>query len=150
MSTEPGPPSEGEEISPEEIIAAMVQRMAETPVPDILMQTMATFTDVSAIRLGLGPGGEDHRDLPQALLALECLRALLGVAEAALGPQAAAPFREPLSALQLTYARLVEERSAPPPPGPEAGPEAGGIWTPPGTTGPEAGRGRLWTPGSDR
>ena len=69
---------------------------------------MATFTDMAGIRLGLGPAGDQARDLTQARQAIEALRALLEVADRELGPAQARPFREPLAALQMAYARAVE------------------------------------------
>jgi hypothetical protein len=141
---EPRPPT------PEEFMAELAYRLARTPVRDVLLQTMATFTDMAGIRLGLGPEGEGPKDLPQARLAIEALRALYAVAEEQLGAAQARPFREPLAQLQLAYARIAEvprteegEPGAGAPPGPEAGGEpppqerqgpdpASRLWVPPG------------------
>jgi len=100
----------------------LAERLARTPVRDVLLQTMATFTDMAGIKLGLGPGGDEARDLGQARQAIETLRALLSVAERELGAAQVRPFKEPLALLQMAYARTVEE-------GPEDGPEGEG---PPG------------------
>ena len=106
VSTEgPGPPPE---LTPEELAAAFAEQLARTPVRDLMLQTMATFTDMAGIRLGLGPAGDQARDLTQARQAIEALRALLEVADRELGPAQARPFREPLAALQMAYARAVE------------------------------------------
>ncbi len=106
MSAEgPGPPPE---LTPEELAAAFAEQLARTPVRDLMLQTMATFTDMAGIRLGLGPAGDQARDLTQARQAIEALRALLEVADRELGPAQARPFREPLAALQMAYARAVE------------------------------------------
>jgi hypothetical protein len=131
-------------------MAELAYRLARTPVRDVLLQTMATFTDMAGIRLGLGPEGEGPKDLPQARLAIEALRALYAVAEEQLGAAQARPFREPLAQLQLAYARIAEaprteegEPGAGAPPGPEAGGEpppqerqgpdpASRLWVPPG------------------
>ena len=139
----------GREPTPEEIMDALARRLAATPVHDVLMQTMATFADMAAIRLGLGPGGAEDGDLPQAHMAIEALRALVDVADGEIGAAAARPFREPLAALQMAYARAVEAearaRQAE-----QQGEGGSGLWTPPGSTGgPGPGGGRLWTPGSD-
>jgi hypothetical protein len=153
MST--GGPGEPREPTPEELamMEAMVRRLAETPVHDVVMQTMATFADMAAIRLGLGPEGEADADLPQARLAIEALRGLLAVAEEHIGPAAGRPFREPLAALQMAFARAAEAAEAAraqAEAGGAAGGEAeGGLWTPPGSTGGGPAGGRLWTPGSE-
>lgn len=161
MSTEQPTPPEGggeeRELTQEEMVAAeMLRRLMTTPVQDVVFQTMATFTDMAAIRMGLGPRGEEDFDLPQAGLAIESLRALLAVTNAIMGEEAAKPFAEPLAQLQMAFAELVEqakaardaqgegaEGAAPAPPGPAGGQAGGEIWTPGGSQG-EA---KLWKPG---
>ncbi|MDX6555884.1 MAG: hypothetical protein QOD86_2079 [Miltoncostaeaceae bacterium] len=146
MSTEAGPGPGGPEQegpTPEQLMAAFAERLARTPVRDVLLQTMATFSDMAGIRLGLGPFGDGPRDLAQARQAIEALRALLGVAERELGPAQVRPFKEPLAALQMAYARAVEgppdapeagDGPPPPPEGPPPGEDpAERLWTPPGS-----------------
>ncbi|MCU0308158.1 MAG: DUF1844 domain-containing protein [Thermoleophilia bacterium] len=153
MST--GMPPGEPQPSPEELamMEAMIRRLAETPVRDVVMQTMATFADMAAIRLGLGPEGAADADLPQARLAIEALRGLLEVAEEHIGPASARPFREPLAALQMAFARAAEaaEAARAQAEASGAGPEeeGSGLWTPPGAAGPGPPGGRLWTPGSE-
>jgi hypothetical protein len=113
MSTQGGPSGQP---SPEELSAMLAERLARTPVRDVLLQTMATFTDMAGIKLGLGPHGDEVRDLTQARQAIETLRVLLSVAERELGAAQVRPFKEPLALLQMAYARTVEE-------GPRGGPE---------------------------
>jgi hypothetical protein len=147
----PAPPPEP---TPEELAAAFAEQLARTPVRDLLLQTMATFTDMAGVRLGLGPAGDEARDLAQARQAIEALRALIDVAERELGAAQARPFREPLAMLQMAYARLVEAPAAgapppppeppgpeepptpPPPPGRPADDPASRLWVPPGTRRP--------------
>lgn len=163
MSTdEPTPPEGGgeeRELTQEEMVAAeMLRRLMTTPVQEVVFQTMATFTDMAAIRMGLGPRGEEDFDLPQAGLAIESLRALLAVTNAIMGEEAAKPFAEPLAQLQMAFAELVEQAKAAreggegaeggeggaPPARPPAGGQAGGdLWTPGGAEG----GGKIWTPG---
>jgi hypothetical protein len=126
--------------TPEELAAALAERLARTPVRDVLLQSMATFIDMAGIRLGMGPTGDEARDLAQARQAIEALRALLGVAERELGAAQVRPFKEPLAVLQMTYARAVEA--------PEQG-EAGGGEQPPPPEKPDAAS-RLWVPPGTR
>jgi hypothetical protein len=113
---------------------------------------------MAAIRMGLGPRGEEDFDLPQAGLAIESLRALLAVTNAIMGEEAAKPFAEPLAQLQMAFAELVEQAKAArdgeegeggagggaAAPKPPAGGQAGGdLWTPGGAEG----GGKIWTPG---
>ena len=161
MSTdEPtAPEGDGEEreLTQEEMVAAeMLRRLMTTPVQDVVFQTMATFTDMAAIRMGLGPRGEEDFDLPQAGLAIESLRALLAVTNAIMGEEAAKPFAEPLAQLQMAFAELVEQAKAakdaqgegaegasPTPPKPGGAQAGGDLWTPGGAEG----GGKIWTPG---
>jgi len=135
--------------TPEELAAALADRLARTPVRDVLLQSMATFIDMAGIRLGMGPTGDEARDLVQARQAIEALRALLGVAERELGAAQVHPFKEPLAVLQMAYARAVEAPheeepgeggGAPPAGGGGSGPAgpdpASRLWVPPGTTRP--------------
>lgn len=135
--TEPHDPQEQREPTQEEMAALLAERLARTPVRDVLLQCMATFIDMAGVRLGMGPTGDDARDLAQARQAIEALRALLGVAEHELGAAQVRPFKEPLAVLQMAFSRASEEQAeAPageagaPPPAPDA---ASRLWVPPGT-----------------
>jgi Domain of unknown function (DUF1844) len=139
---DPGAPPE---LSPEELAAAIAEQLARTSVRDLLLQSMATFTDMAGVRLGLGPGGGEARDLAQARQAIEALRALLEVADRELGPAQARPFREPLAVLQMAYARAVEESGAPAPPAAAQGPPGEPAPPPPEPPAPDPAS-RLWVP----
>ncbi len=129
------------EPTQEEMAAMLADRLARTPVRDVLLQCMATFIDMAGVRLGMGPTGNDARDLAQARQAIEALRALLGVAERELGPAQVRPFKEPLAVLQMAFSRASEERagqpaeapSPEPDPPPPANDAASRLWVPPGT-----------------
>ncbi len=103
-------PQGGREPTQEEMAALLADRLARTPVRDVLLQCMATFIDMAGVRLGMGPTGDDARDLAQARQAIEALRALLGVAERELGAAQVRPFQEPLAVLQMAFSRASEER----------------------------------------
>ncbi len=133
----------------EEIAAAFVQRLGRTPVRDIVMQTMATMTDVAGIRLGLGPEGDVVKDLEQARLAIESLHALMGVAEREIGQASARPFRDPLAQLQMAFAQIAEADGVAVSGGTEAG--GAGPAAPGGAAAgqkpPDDPASRLWVPG---
>ncbi len=139
-----GDPGEQAPPTQEEIAAAFVHRLGRTPVRDIVMQTMATMTDVAGIRLGLGPEGDVVKDLEQARLAIESLRALMGVAEREIGQASARPFRDPLAQLQMAFAQIAEADGAAVPQSGEPGAAGGGA---PGQTPPDDPASRLWVPG---
>ena len=146
MSTEE--PGAVPEPTQEELAAFLAERLAQTSVRDLLLQSMATFADMAGIRLGFGPGGDEARDLTQARQAIEALRGLLEVAERELGVAQSRPFREPLAALQMAYARAVEEPR--PDEGPEDGPPGGGAPPDPGGRPPDDPASRLWVPPGTR
>jgi hypothetical protein len=145
MSEPHDPGQEERPPTQEEMAALLAERLARTPVRDVLLQCMATFIDMAGVRLGMGPAGDDARDLTQARQAIEALRALLGVAERELGAAQVRPFKEPLAILQMAFSRVSEERAddpAPEPPPAPAPPDAASrLWVPPGTP-REAGPGR--------
>lgn len=147
MSTED--PGAAPQPTQEELAAFLAERLAETSVRDLLLQSMATFADMAGIRLGFGPGGDQARDLTQARQAIEALRGLLEVAERELGVAQSRPFREPLAALQMAYARAVEEPAAA---GSAAGEETPGGGAPPGPgePPPDDPASRLWVPPGTR
>lgn len=130
-----GPAADTGPQTPEELVREMARRLVQTPVRDLLLQTMATFADLAGVRLGYGPDGAAHRDLPQARLAIETLRALIGVADTELGAAQARPFRDPLAQLQMLYAREVEA-------------DAAGVAKTTDAAQADGGEGRLWTPGA--
>jgi len=134
----------------EEQIRAFEEQLKRLRVEDVLVQTLVTFVNLGARRLGL-TGEPDSRDLDQAKLAIEGARALMPLVPA----DELGPIRDALSQLQMAFARESQGVPEPPPDAPEppqgeepapaqqAGPapedEAerakarSKIWTPPGT-----------------
>lgn len=148
-ATEGAPHDAQGEPTQEDLARALAERLAHTPVRDVLFQSLITFLDMAAIRLGLGPGGPDVADHDQARKAIEVARALIGVAEREMGAAQVRPFREPLAQLQMAYAHAVEGAGgdaaqeppaggAPEQPRPQSRPPqdpASRLWVPPGSRG---------------
>ena len=103
-------------------------------VEDVLLQTAATLIDLAARRLGLAEE-DGPKQLDQAKLAIDSIRAL----QPLMTEEQQAAVREPLSQLQMAYAREAQaaagEPAAEPKPDDEAEREKARskIWTPPGT-----------------
>lgn len=118
-------------------------------VEDVLLQTAATLIDLAARRMGLAEE-DGPKQLDQAKLAIDAIRAL----QPLMNEEQQAAVREPLSQLQMAYAREAQGAPAQPAPGGgSAGKEAdpgdaapprsddeaerakarSKIWTPPGT-----------------
>ena len=84
----------------EELRAALEEQMKRITVKDVLLQTVITLINVSARKLGLA-GDETEKDLDQAKQGIEGVRALLPL----LPNEEQTAVREPLSQLQMAYAR---------------------------------------------
>ncbi len=136
-----------EHMSEDEMRARLEEELRRITVPDVLLQTIVSLVNLGGQRLGLTPDTEDMRDLEQARLAIEGVRALLPVLED-LDAEQMRPVREALSQLQMAYAQLARPEGAGsagggPEPGeaareqPARGPagpgDSGGLWVPPGT-----------------
>jgi hypothetical protein len=90
------PPQEGP--SPEELAEA-IRRLK---VSDLLLSTMSTLAQLGYAKL-------ETRDLEQARLAIESIRALVPVLEGAVPEEAVRDFRQVISNLQLAYASAAGE-----------------------------------------
>ena len=123
----------------EELRAALDEQMRRITVKDVLLQTVITLINVSARKLGLA-GEEGEKDLAQARQGIEGVRALVPL----LPEEEQAAVREPLSQLQMAYAREAGARPQATGDRPQEEPEAPAadderakarskIWTPPGT-----------------
>lgn len=155
MST--GQPSE------EELRAAYEEQIKQVQVQHVLLDNVVMIINLGMRRTGLMPGTESERDVGQVQLAIESVRALMPMLEAAV-PEQAKQIREALSQLQMAYVQLggpqpAGERTEAPvsgaaasetgpdasedAPGPQAPPEPGE----PGQPGPAQRSGRLWIPG---
>jgi len=145
MSDQQQPP----QMSDEELRAAYERQLEEQlrtlRVEDVIVQTIVTLVNLGGRRAGLAPGTEDERDPEQLRLSIEGARALLGLIESELGPDATA-IKEALSQLQLAYAQLAGGAGGQGGGEPQGG--TGGAQQPPqGGQGPAQSSGRLWVPG---
>lgn len=130
----------------EEQIRAFEEQLKQLRVEDVLVQTLVTFVNLGARRLGL-TGEPEARDLAQAQLAIEGARALMPLVPG----DELGPIRDALSQLQVAFARETQGAPEPPPDAPQPPPAAGQqppsepaadeaerakarskIWTPPG------------------
>jgi hypothetical protein len=139
-----------EHMSEEEMRARLEEELRRITVSDVLLQTIVSLVNLGGQRLGLTPDTEDMRDLEQARLAIEGVRALLPILEERDAEQMR-PVRDALSQLQMAYAQVSRAEGAPagagqpedspaggpapePPPQRPGGQTGGsGLWVPPGT-----------------
>ncbi|HET6643745.1 MAG TPA: hypothetical protein VFG93_10755 [Gaiellaceae bacterium] len=87
--------SKPEEPSPEELLEALRQMK----VSDLLLSTMATVA-----QLGFAKLDESSRDLEQARLAIDGVRAMIGALEGAVPEEVLRDFNQVVANLQLAYA----------------------------------------------
>ena len=90
-----------EELTPEELLE-QIRRMK---VSDLLLSTISTVAQLGYAKLD--PAG---RDLEQAKLAIESLRALVPVLKGAVAEDVLRDFNQVTANLQLAYAKAVEEK----------------------------------------
>ncbi len=88
-----GPPSD------EELLKQLEEELKTLKVSDVLVQTLYTVSSLGYRRLS-----EEGRDLDQARLAIEALRALLPLLEGAAGEELVRDFKQVTANLQLAYA----------------------------------------------
>ena len=86
------------------LIEELQAELAKLKVSDLLLQTLYSVSSLGYHRLS-----PDGRDLGQAKLAIEALRALVPVLEGAVPDDALRDFNQLLANLQLAYAAAVAE-----------------------------------------
>jgi hypothetical protein len=90
-----------EELTPEELL----EHIRRMKVSDLLLSTISTVAQLGYAKLD--PSG---RDLEQAKLAIESLRALVPVLEGAVPEEVVRDFNQVTANLQLAYAKAAEEK----------------------------------------
>jgi len=138
----PTPPPEGQpQQSEEELRARIEEQLRTVRVQDLLLESVVSVLNLTARRMAK----EDERDLEQARVGIEAVRAMVGL----LDGEQAEQVRSALSQVQVLYAKHAgdgepdageeeatgaEQPPAPERPAPSAaqrGPSK--LWTPPGT-----------------
>lgn len=109
----PQAPPEADQITPEQLAEA-IRRMR---ISDLLLSTLSTLA-----QLGYAKLEPSSRDLDQARLAIEALRALVPVLEASgsVPAESIRDFKQVIANLQLAYASAVGESSGSAPEEPAA------------------------------
>ena len=95
-----GPPSD------DELMKQLEEELKTLKVSDLLVQTLYTVSSLGYRKLS-----EEDRDLAQAQLAIEALRALLPVLEGAVPEELIRDFKQVTANLQLAYADAATEKS---------------------------------------
>ena len=103
---------QGSEAAPseQEVMAQLQEELRRLKVSDVLVQTVVTVSS-----LGFHKLEPDTRDLDQARLAVESLRALVPILGGFVPDDALRDFNQMVANLQLAYAKAVAEALAPAP-----------------------------------
>jgi hypothetical protein len=129
--------SASDQPSQEELRARLEEQLRKVRVHDVLLESVASILNLSARRIGK----EDERDLGQAKLGIDAVRAVVDLLE----PEPREQVRNALSELQMLYAREAGGGGPETPGEPSAGEAAAGggetakpkrdsgLWTPPGS-----------------
>ena len=84
----------------------LLDALSRLQVADLLVQTLSTVSSLAYHRLA-----EEHRDLEQARLAIEAIRALVPVLSGSIPAELQRDVEQVLTNLQLAYASAVEPAS---------------------------------------
>jgi hypothetical protein len=139
----PGGGPGAEAPSEEELRERIEEGLRKVRVQDVLLESVVTIINLTARRIGK----EDERDLDQAKVGIDAVRALVELLE----PEPQAQVKNALSELQMLYAQHARGGGAAPeggeggePPSPGGASEPGqerregepppGLWVPPGSS----------------
>lgn len=92
--------------SEEELLEQLQEELRKVKVADVLVQSVFTISS-----LGYRSLGDELRDLEQARLAIEALRALVPVLKGTVPDQVTADFEQLVANMQLAYAKASAEPS---------------------------------------
>jgi hypothetical protein len=92
------------ESADEKLIQQLEEELKKVKVSDLLVQTLYTVSSLGYSRLGT-----ENRDLEQAKLAIEAIRALVPVLEGTVAEEVVRDFNQVVANMQLAYAKAVSE-----------------------------------------
>ncbi len=88
----------------EELIRQLEEELKRVKVSELLVQTLYTVSSLGYSRLGT-----ENRDLEQAKLAIETMRALVPVLSGSVPEEVVRDFNQVTANMQLAYAKAVSE-----------------------------------------
>ena len=92
----------------EELIRQLEEELKRVKVSDLLVQTLYTVSSLGYSRLG-----KENRDLEQAKLAIETMRALVPVLSGSVPDEVIGDFNQVTANMQLAYAQAVSGAEGP-------------------------------------
>jgi hypothetical protein len=102
------PPEEQERLARE-----LAEQLRQLRVEDVLLNTLMTLSSIGYRRLGLTQETRDDRDLSQAQLAIDAMKAVTPVLERFVPRELLRDFNSSVANLQLAYAKAAAETAGP-------------------------------------
>ena len=99
-------------MSPEEqerLARELAEQLRRLRVEDVVINTLMTVSSIGYRRLGITPETREDRDLEQARLAIDTMRALAPVLEPSVPAELIRDFNSSVANLQLAYAQAASE-----------------------------------------
>ena len=93
----------------ERLAHELADELRKLKVEDVLINTLVTISSIAYRRLGLTPESRDDRDLEQARLAIETMRAITPVLDKFVPGDLIRDFDQSVANLQLAYAEAAKE-----------------------------------------
>ena len=94
----------------EQLAQQLAEELRRLRIEDVLIQTLITISSIGYRRLGLTSETKDDRDLAQAQLAIDTMRALTPVLEKVIPTELLREFNQSIASLQLAYAKAAAEK----------------------------------------
>lgn len=110
--SEPDAEQEQQQLSDEELRERLEAELKRLKVSDVLLQSCYT---ISSLGYGKMAAPAEERDLEQARLAIDALRALTPVLEGALPADVTRDLGQVTANMQLAYAKAIAEQGEEPP-----------------------------------
>ena len=104
MSENPPTAEEQERLARE-----LAEEFRRLRVEDVVIQTLVTVSSIGYRKLGLSEDTREDRDLAQARLAIETMRALTPVLESFVPSELIRDFNQSVANLQLAYAKAAAD-----------------------------------------
>jgi hypothetical protein len=98
--------------SEEEVARGLAEELRQLKVEDVLVGVLIQISSIGYRRLGLTDETKDDRDLGQAKLAIDTMKALTPVLSHVVPAELIRDFDQSVANLQLAYAKASSESSA--------------------------------------
>jgi hypothetical protein len=93
----------------ERLARELADELRKLKVEDVLLNALVTVSSIGYRRLGLTPDTREDRDLEQARLAIDTMRAITPVLDEFIPPELVRDFNQSVANLQLAYAKAAKE-----------------------------------------